>query len=171
MALLLLTFVAPLQMFPSIMEFVGRDTDGGTTFGIFGVAWSRRPDIAFRRRQTKRYDRTFFDKTGRVFPCADAADFDEQTAAWTLLGISVFRTLEMLPLNSNWASHISCNWHNRTRAMRESDYAGFVFLFAVLHLKPTPPTLRNGNGRRAIQGCTEDRISHLMREVEIHHEL
>ena len=127
MALLLLTFVAPLQMFPSIMEFVGRDTDGGTTFGIFGVAWSRRPDIAFRRRQTKRYDRTFFDKTGRVFPCADAADFDEQTAAWTLLGISVFRTLEMLPLNSNWASHISCNWHNRTRAMRDWDLCRICF--------------------------------------------
>lgn len=38
-AALLLAFVAPLELVPSVMAFLARDTGGATTFAIFGAAW------------------------------------------------------------------------------------------------------------------------------------
>ncbi len=38
-ALLLLAFVAPLELVPSVGAFLARDTGGATAFSIFGAAW------------------------------------------------------------------------------------------------------------------------------------
>lgn len=38
-AMVLLAFVAPLQLGPSLMAFLARDVGGATTYGIFGAVW------------------------------------------------------------------------------------------------------------------------------------
>lgn len=38
-AVILLAFVAPLELVPSLMAFLTRDAGGATAFGIFGAAW------------------------------------------------------------------------------------------------------------------------------------
>ncbi len=39
LALVLLCFVAPLELVPSAMAFLARDTGGATAFAIFGASW------------------------------------------------------------------------------------------------------------------------------------
>ena len=39
LAYMLLAFVAPLELAPSLMAFLARDSGGATAFAIFGAAW------------------------------------------------------------------------------------------------------------------------------------
>ena len=39
LAYMLLAFVAPLELGPSLMAFLARDSGGATAFAIFGAAW------------------------------------------------------------------------------------------------------------------------------------
>ena len=39
LAMLVLAFVAPLELFPSALAFLSRDTASGTTLAIFGAGW------------------------------------------------------------------------------------------------------------------------------------
>ena len=39
LAVMLLAFAAPLELFPCAMAFVSRDGGGATAFGIFGASW------------------------------------------------------------------------------------------------------------------------------------
>lgn len=89
-----------------------------------------------------------------------------------LLGVSVFRTLGMAAINFQLGeAYKFATGIIGLVLCAIGIYSGFAFLFEDLHLKPTPLTLRIGNGRLAIEGRTEDQISQLTREVGIRREL
>jgi succinate-acetate transporter protein len=173
-AVLLLAFVTPLQLFASVMGFLSRDTGGGTAFGLFGSSWLVAGIGLLRTGGTKPSAANGLFMLGLAVSLVLLAGiiFSSKPLLGALLAVAVLRTIGMAGVEYGWHGAVPFTTGILGLILSVMGaYAGLAFLLEDVRLEPSPLALRWGTGKKAMEGRTDDQISLLTREAGIRREL
>ena len=182
LALVLLAFVAPLELFPSVMAFLSRDAGGATAFAIFGASW-----IVQGLQLLVPGGNPQPSPTAAIFLCClalslailAAITFPGKPLLGALLVVAVIRTscAALLQFGVQTGAHSRHPFLPTATALIGLLLAALAFYAAVAFLSEdvsgriSPLTLRTGDAKAAMEGKLEDQISALSREAGVRKQL
>ena len=173
-SLILLCFVAPLQLASCLLAFAARDGGAGTALGLFGGTWTA-------------VGTTFLSlppgttsKALGVFMCAlvvpllalalGAATGKPVLAGVLLLGAARFGLTGVYELAATrWPATVS-GWLGLPLAAL-AGYFGLALLIEDAQGRTVLPLLRRGAARKALEAPFEDQVAHLHHEAGVRGQL
>lgn len=171
--LVLLCFVAPLELVPSVMAFMARDTGGATAFAIFGASWvsqGLQMLLHFPARS----------RTGGIFDLCLAVclvmlavvTFPGKPLLGVVLAVAVVRTSlgGSLALVGGQGLGLATGVTGLVLAAL-AFYCALAFLEEDVTSRISPLTFRTGAAKAAMEGKLEDQVEAITREAGVRKQL
>ncbi len=174
LAFMLLAFVAPLELGPSLMAFLTRDAGGATAFAIFGAAWVvegltllRGPSPA-----TSPAGAVFLFCLAICLLMLTIVAFKGKPLLGAVLIVAVVRTCgaAATAITGKAWLQISTAWFGLVLAAL-AFYCGIAFLEEDVSQHLSPLTFRTGEAKAAMDGKLEDQISEIGKEAGVRKQL
>ncbi len=172
-AMMLLAFAAPLELFPSVLAFLSRDGNGATAFGVFGAAWAVQGLELLKSGSTAPSPAAgiFLLSLTLVLAVLCGITFRGKPLLGSLLVAAVLRTASLGLANLG---------HPRLQAPGAvfglivavfAFYNAFAFLYEDAREQLSRLTLRSGDSRAALTRRLSEQLDPLSREVGIRRQL
>ena len=172
-ALMLLAFVAPLELIPCILAYLARDTGGATAMGIFSMAWIVQA-IELLRSPTlppSPTDGLFLALLALCLAVLTAASFPGKPLLGALLTIAFLRSVT--------AAAVAFGVHPLAPAAgilglllaAFGFYSGLGFLLEDVRGTPLAMTFRRGAAKAAMEGNMQHQIERLFTEAGVRQQL
>ncbi len=173
-ALMLLAFVAPLELGPSLMAFLARDAGGATAFAIFGAAWIVQglALLGGPPPPTSHASGIFLLCLALCLVILAIVTFKGKPLLGVILIVSVLRTSgasTMALTGARWAATVTA-WCGLLLALL-AFYAALAFLEEDVTQRISPLTFRTGEARSAMEGELKDQISTIEKEAGVRKQL
>ena len=174
LAVMLLAFVAPLELLPCVMAYLSRDTGGATAFGIFGAAWvvqgiqlllpgANQPSVA---------SGIFLASLALCLAILSVITFPGKPLIGSLLVVAVLRTVGAALMEFAFGHSIATISAILGLVLALfAFYSGVAFLDEDVRQVISPLTFRTGAARAAMEGSLEEQIEPLSREAGIRKQL
>jgi hypothetical protein len=173
-ALILLGFVAPLQLVSCLLAFAARDVGAGTALGLFGGSWTASA-ITFLSLPTGATSKAL-----GLFMCAlavpllalaaGAATGKPVLAGVLVLGAARFAWTGVYELSAlHWPATVS-GWLGIPLAAIAA-YFGLALLIEDAQGRTVLPLLRRGAARAALEAPFENQVAHLHHEAGVRDQL
>ena len=179
LALMLLAFVAPLELLPSVMAFLSRDAGGATAFAIFGASWI----VQGLQLLVFGPPTHASPATGLFLACLALAlailagiTFPGKPLLGGLLVVAVARTTTAAITDVKPSLGASAHLTHVTGSLglvlaALAFYAAVAFLEEDVTGRLSPRTCRPGAAKAAMEGKLEDQLSQLTREAGVRKQL
>ncbi len=173
-ALILLAFVAPLELGPSLMAFLARDGGGATAFAIFGASWVVQGLALLNGPPppTSPTSGVFLLCLALCLVILTVVTFKGKPLLGTVLIVAILRTsgaaaaaLKGVP----WVSTATA-WCGLLLALL-AFYSALAFLEEDVTQRLSPLTFRMGEARSAMEGELKDQISAIEKEAGVRKQL
>ncbi len=174
LAYMLLAFAAPLELGPSAMAFLARDTGGATAFAIFGASWIveglsllQGPPPA-----TSPATAVFLICLAICLLMLLVVTFKGKPLLGVVLIVALVRTCSaaaMAMTERAWLT-ASTAWCGLMLAVL-AFYCGIAFLKEDVSQQISPLTFRTGEAKAAMEGKLEDQISAIGTEAGVRKQL
>ena len=174
LGLILVAFVAPLELFPSVLAYLSRDTGGATAFAVFGAAWVVQGlNLLLPGAQMPSATGGFFLLgLALVLAIISAISFAGKPLLGVLLVVAVLRTaggaLLSFGLHGAWPVVVAIT--GLVLALM-AFYTASVFLLEDVRQAISPLTFRTGDAKAAMEGKLEDQVDALTREAGVRKQL
>ncbi|MGI4852964.1 MAG: hypothetical protein ACRYF4_02810 [Janthinobacterium lividum] len=173
LAIILLAFVAPLELVPSIMAFVTRDGGGATSYAIFGAVWIVQGLGLWMHAPPQSRTTGIFLLCLALCLCLLAAvTLRGKPLLGVVLVVAVVRTcgaaaiaLHASPLLSTLTGYVGL------LLAALAFYSGFAFLEEDITGSLSALTFRTGEAKAAMEGSLEDQMELLEREAGVRKQL
>ena len=173
-ALMLLAFVAPLELGPSLMAFLARDGGGATAFAIFGSAWIVQglALLGGPPPPTSPASGIFLLCLALCLIILAVVTFKGKPLLGIVLVVAIVRTsgaaaadLKGVP----WVTTATA-WTGLLLALL-AFYSALAFLEEDVTQRISPLTFRTGEARSAMEGELKDQISTIEKEAGVRKQL
>lgn len=172
--MMLLGFVAPLELGPSVMAFLARDTGGATTYAIFGMAWVVQglSLLADPAAAPSAAVGVFLFSLALCLLLLAVVTFKGKPLLGAVLVVALVRTA-----GAALAETTASAWWSKATAVCGlvlgllAFYSGFAFLEEDVTLKISPLTFRMGEAREAMEGRLTDQLATVGREAGVRKQL
>ena len=175
LALVLLAFVAPLELFPSAMAFLSRDTGGATAFAIFGAAWivqGLELLVSGGQAGPSATAAFFFGMLALTQLILAVITFRGKPLLGGLLVVATLRTVGAALLQAGVAHHLAPVTAGLGLLLAIlAFYAAMAFLEEDVTGRISPLTFRTGQAKAAMEGRLEDQVEALTREAGVRKQL
>ncbi len=173
-ALILLAFVAPLELVPSLMAFLTRDAGGATAFAIFGAAWVVQglSLLGGPPPPTSPAEGIFLLCLALCLVMLAVVTFGGKPLMGAVLVVAVLRTSGAATaafLGAPWATAATA-WCGLLLALL-AFYSGVAFLEEDVTLRLSPLTFRTGEARSALEGGLKAQVSSIEKEAGVRKQL
>lgn len=173
-ALMLLAFVAPLELLPSGMAYLTRDGGGATAFAIFGSAWIVQglELLTSPSQTTSPASGIFLLCLALTLVMLTIVTFKGKPLLGVVLIIAILRTCgaAWVELTGNALAGRATGYCGLLLATA-AFYAGIAFLEEDVTQRLSPLTFRTGEAKAAMEGELRDQISTLEREAGVRKQL
>ncbi len=174
LAIMLLAFVAPLELGPSIMAFLARDAGGATAFAIFGTAWVVQglALLGGPPPSLSHVTAVFLMCLTLCTIMLALVTFKGKPLLGAVLVVAAVRTsvsAAMALTSRPWVSTATA-WSGLLLALL-AFYSGLAFLEEDVSQRISPLTFRTGEARSAMEGKLEDQISAIEKEAGVRKQL
>ncbi len=174
LAYMLLAFVAPLEIGPSCMAFLARDTGGATAFAIFGAAWVVQGlELLTSPLQTiSPAAGTFLLCLALCLVMLTIVTFKGKPLLGVVLILAILRTAAAI-----WVAFTGDHTVSAITAYAglvlalSAFYSGIAFLEEDVTQRESPLTFRIGEAKAAMQGRLADQIESLEKEAGVRKQL
>lgn len=173
-AFMLLAFVAPLELGPSVMAFLARDGGGATTFAIFGAAW-----VVQGLALLNGAPPPTSPATGIFLLCLCVClvllalvTFKGKPLMGVILLVAIVRTTGAATnalTGSPWTATATA-WCGLLLGIL-AFYAAGAFLEEEVTQRISPLTFRKGEARTAMDGVLKDQITGIEKEAGVRKQL
>lgn len=174
LALMLLGFVAPLEIGPSVMAFLARDSGGATAFAIFGAAWVVQglallggppPGISHATA-------AFLFCLAICLVMLAIVTFRGKPLLGAVLIVAIVRTCGAATMAISGGAWLATatGWCGMVLAGL-AFYCGIAFLEEDVTQQLSPLTFRTGEARSAMEGKLEDQVSAIEKEAGVRKQL
>ena len=173
-ALMLLAFVAPLELGPSLMAFLARDSGGATAFAIFGASWIVQ-GIALLNGPpppTSHAGATFLLCLALCLVMLTIVTFKGKPLLGAVLVVAIARTAGAAMsdiMGHPWLTTATA-WSGLLLALL-AFYSGLAFLEEDVSLRLSPLTFRTGEAKAALEGRLGDQIEDIEKEAGVRKQL
>ncbi len=174
LAVILLAFVAPLELFPSVLAYLSRDTGGATAFGIFGAAWVVQGlqllmDGAGRQSVA---GGIFLACLALCLAILSGITFPGKPLLGSLLVFAVLRTIgaALMEFGVGHSVAMITAIFGFLLALL-AFYAALAFLDEDVRQVISPLTFRTGAAKAAMEGTLEEQLEPLSREAGVRKQL
>ncbi len=174
LAFMLLAFVAPLEIGPSLIAFLARDGGGATAFAIFGAAWVVQglallngPPPAISHATA-----AFLFCLAICLLMLTIVTFKGKPLLGAVLAVAIVRACGAAALaltDKSWLS-VATAWCGLLLALL-AFYSGLAFLEEDVTQSLSPLTFRTGEAKSAMEGKLEDQVSTIEKEAGVRKQL
>lgn len=174
LAYMLLGFVAPLEIGPSFMAFLARDSGGATAFGIFGAAWVVQglgllggPPPAISHATAG-----FLFCLAVCLVMLAIVTFKGKPLLGVVLTVAIVRTSGAAAValtGGEWLTKATA-WCGLLLAVL-AFYSGIAFLEEDVTQRLSPLTFRTGEAKAALEEQLEDQVSAIEKEAGVRKQL
>ncbi len=174
LALVLLAFVAPLELIPCIMAFLSRDTGGATAMGIFSAAWVVQ-GLNFITANGGGASPTmgiFLAFLAIFLGILAFVTFSDKPLLGALLTVAMLRSIGAALLQfgiAGAASPITAILGLLVTAL--ALYSGLGFLLEDIKQRPLAMTFRRGEAKAALGGDLQHQLNRTTREAGVRDQL
>ncbi len=173
-AVMLLAFVAPLEIGPSIMAFLARDTGGATAFAIFGAAWVLQGYqlLDGLPKTQSPGSAVFLLCLALCLAMLTAVTFKGKPLLGAVLIVAIVRTGFAAGAAFTGSDTIGmvAAWCGILLAAL-AFYSGYAFLEEDVTQEISPLTFRTGEARSAMEGELKDQVSAIEKEAGVRKQL
>lgn len=174
LALILLAFVAPLEIGPSLMAFLARDSGGATAFAIFGAAWVVQglALLGGPPPATSQVSAAFLLCLALCLLMLTIVTFKGKPLLGAVLVVAIFRTCGAAAMSvsaKTWLAPATA-WCGLLLAAL-AFYAGLAFLEEDVSLRLSPLTFRTGAAKAAMEAPLADQIADIEKEAGVRKQL
>ena len=172
--LMLLAFVGPLEIVPSLMAFLARDSGGATAFAIFGASWLVQglELLGGSASAKSAADAMFLMALAVCLALLASVTFRGKPLLGVTLAVAIVRTVLAAAgqvSTAAWLSPATAITGLVLAAL--AFYIGLAFLQEDVTQKISPLTFRTGDARAAMEGPLEEQIAALHREAGVRKQL
>ena len=173
-ALMLLAFVAPLELGPSLMAFLARDAGGATAFAIFGAAWAVQglTLLGGPPPPTSPATGVFLLCLALCLVLLAVVTFKGKPLLGAVLVVAIVRTsgASIVAFTGHpWATPATA-WCGLLLALL-AFYSAVAFLEEDVTGRLSPLTFRTGEARSAMEGELKDQVSTIEKEAGVRKQL
>ena len=173
-ALMLLAFVAPLELGPSLMAFLARDSGGATAFAIFGSAWVVQglALLGGPPPPTSAATGVFLICLAICLAMLAVVTFKGKPLLGTVLVVAIVRTSGAAAVaftGAPWVTTATA-WCGLLLALL-AFYSALAFLEEDVTQRLSPLTFRTGEARSAMEGELRDQVSAIEKEAGVRKQL
>ncbi len=173
-ALMLLAFVAPLELGPSLMAFLARDSGGATAFAIFGAAWIVQglALLGGPPPPTSPATGIFLLCLALCLVILAIVTFKGKPLLGVVLVVAVLRTSGAASIaftDRPWLTTFTA-WSGLLLALL-AFYSALAFLEEDVTQRLSPLTFRTGEARAAMEGQLEEQIATIEKEAGVRKQL
>jgi succinate-acetate transporter protein len=174
LAYMLLAFVAPLELGPSLMAFLARDSGGATAFAIFGAAWVVQglSLLGGPSPPTSPATGIFLLCLTLCLVMLAIVTFKGKPLLGAVLVVAIVRTSGAAAFalkGLQWVA-TSTAWCGLVLALL-AFYSGLAFLEEDVTQRLSALTFRTGEARSAMQGDLADQVSTIEKEAGVRKQL
>ncbi len=172
-AMMLLAFAGPLELFPSVLAFLSRDANGATAFGVFGASWLVQglQLLLAGGDKPSAVGGIFLLSLAGVLLILCGLSFRGKPLLGSLLGIAVLRNLALALANLGHKELESTGAILGLVIAVFAFYGALAFLHEDTKQSISPLTLRSGEAKKAMNGRLDEQVESLSREVGIRKQL
>ena len=172
-ALILLVFVAPLELIPCLLAYLARDTGGATAMGIFAMAWVVQA-LELLRAPAQPPSHTaglFLALLALCLAVLTIASFPAKPLLGALLLIALLRSAAaaMVCFGLHAVAPTAAVLGLLLAAF--AFYSGLGFLLEDIRGSSLPMTFRRGDAKTAMEGDMEKQIERVFTEAGIRQQL
>ena len=174
LAIMLLAFVAPLELIPCIMAFLSRDTGGATAMGIFSAAWVVQGiellsgSVSVSNLATG----IFLLMLSLYLIILAVVTFSAKPLLGILLSLAVLRSLgaSLMQFGFIKGSTLPTAIFGFLVSLF-AVYSGLGFLLEDIYQKPMAMTFRRGKARAALDGNLQEQLTEIAHEAGVRNQL
>ena len=173
-ALMLLAFVSPLELGPSVMAFLARDAGGATAFAIFGAAWAVQglALLSGPPPATSPATGVFLLCLALCLVTLAVVTFKGKPLLGAVLVVAIARTAGAAAIALTgiaWLAPATA-WCGLVLALL-AFYSALAFLEEDVTQRLSPLTFRTGEARSAMEGELKDQVSTIEKEAGVRKQL
>jgi succinate-acetate transporter protein len=173
-SLIVLCFVAPLQLASCLLAFAARDVGAGTALGLFGGTWTAMGTTLLSLPPASTSNALGVFMCALVVPllalALGAATGKPVLAGVLLLGAARFGLTGVYELTANHSLSTVSGWLGVPLAAL-AGYFGLALLMEDAQGRTVLPLLRRADARMALEGPFEDQVEHLHHEAGVRRQL
>ena len=172
-ALMLLCFVAPLELLPSVIAFLARDTGGATAFAIFGASWvSQGMELLLHLPERSRAGGIFDLCLAMCLVMLAIVTFPGKPLMGVVLAVAVVRTslVGSLALVGGAGLELATGVTGMVLAGL-AFYCALAFLEEDVTSRMSPLTFRTGAAKKAMTDGLDDQKDTITREAGVRKQL
>ncbi len=172
-AIILLAFAAPLELFPSVLAFLSRDSGGATAFGIFGASWivqGLQLLVAGSDKPSAAGGIFLFSLVGILLILA-VITFRGKPLLGVLIIFAILRTAAAALMNFGMQALKVPAAILGLVVTAMAFYGALAFLHEDVQQVLSALTLRSGDAKAAMQDPLEDQLEQVTREAGVRKQL
>ncbi len=173
-AVMLLAFVAPLELGPSLMAFLARDGGGATAFAIFGAAWVVQglALLGGPPPPLSPASGVFLLCLALCLVMLAIVTFKGKPLLGAVLVVAIVRTSGAAALELKGVPWLrpATAWTGLVLALL-AFYSGLAFLEEDVTQRLSPLTFRTGDAKSAMEDKLEDQVSAIEKEAGVRKQL
>ena len=173
LAIVLVAFVAPLELVPSIMAFITRDGGGATSYAIFGAVWLVQGVGLWTHAPAKSHTTALFLLClALCLLLLTIVTFKGKPLLGAILIVAVVRTLGAAAV-ARWELPVVSSLTGWTGLLLAAlaFYSAFAFLEEDVTGEISPLTFRTGEAKAAMEGSLAEQVKLLEREAGVRKQL
>lgn len=174
LAIMLLAFVAPLELIPCFMAFLSRDAGGATAMGIFAAAWTVQGILLLRPNPTPLSPAMgiFLVLLAIFLIILAVVTFTGKPLLGVLLVIAVLRTTgaSLVQFGVGGSMDVITSGLGLLLAAF-AVYSGLGFLMEDVKQKPLAMTFRRGQAKAAMEGDLQHQLKRVSTEAGVRQQL
>ena len=171
-AILLLAFVAPLEVGPGIMAFLSRDTGGATAFSIFGAVWVVQGLTLLQGGPPASAATAIFLLCLAVcLLMLTIVTLKGKPVLGTVLIVAIIRTIGAATISFGVAALTKPTAWCGLLLGALAFYSGIAFLDEDVTQRISPLTFRFGEAKSAMDGEVMDQVSSIEKEAGVRKQL
>lgn len=173
LAVVLLAFVAPLELVPSIMAFITRDGGGATSYAIFGAVWLVEGVTLWMHAPEQSHTTAIFLVClALCLLLLTVVTFKGKPLLGAVLSVATLRTVGAAVV-AGWSVPLASTLTGWTGLLLAAlaFYSAFAFLEEDVTGRISPLTFRTGEAKAAMEGSLEEQTKLLEREAGVRKQL
>lgn len=173
-AIMLLAFVAPLELIPCFMAFLSRDAGGATAMGIFASAWTVQGLLLLKPNPTALSPAMgiFLVLLAIFLAILAVVTFAGKPLLGVLLVIAVLRTIGACLVQFGVGSPMDVIAAGLGLLLSAfAIYSGLGFLMEDVKQKPLAMTFRRGQAKAAMEGDLQHQLKRVSTEAGVRQQL
>ena len=175
LAVILLAFVAPLELIPCVMAFLSRDTGGATAMGIFSAAWVVQGIVMLLTGPGNMSTAVgiLLIFLAIFLAILAFATFSDKPLLGILLTIAMLRSIgaSLMQFGAAGATGVAITAILGFMVTGFALYSGLGFLLEDIKQRPLAMTFRRGEAKAAFEGNVERQLGRALHEAGVRDQL